>query len=181
MDMGGEGFNRDYLANMPIADKEAINFNDFDPDGSAQFSFEKLLRIYAENLADSALVDITHEIEHDIFETLLIEMGLQISADKDYSPDNPLYISKEDFDLAKSMGEGLRGLRKAKIKKLPKEEEEKTEDDEKKESKWSQEDIDGNRKLLEGILEDIEDAEKIKAKKKDGEDEPSKKTKKRIG
>ncbi len=127
MDRGGEGFNKDYLYNVPVADKEAVNFNDFDRDGSKVFTFEQLLTLYAKSISDPALVDIAHEIEQDILLPILIESGISLSEDEQYNPDNERYIDQADFELAKSMGAALRGLKKAKLNRLPKQDEEEEE------------------------------------------------------
>ncbi len=130
MDRGGEGFNKDYLYNIPVTDKEAVNFNDFDRDGSKVFTFEHLLNIYAKCLADPALVDIAYEIEHDILLPISIESGISLSENDQYNPNDKRYIDEADFELAKMMGVALRGLKKAKLGRLPKEEdEEKPEED----------------------------------------------------
>jgi len=124
MDRGDEGFNKDYLYNMPISDKDSINFNDFDRDGTRAFTFEHLMEIYAKHIPDSALIDIAYEIENDIFLPIIIESGINLSDESQYDGSNDNYINENDFELAKKIGEALRGLKKAKLNRLPKDEKE---------------------------------------------------------
>lgn len=117
MDPVDEGFNKDFLALMPIADKNSINFKNFDNSyGAAEFSLDHLLSEYAKTVKEQGLVDLTFEIENDIFRPLLAELGLQIPPTSNYSPENPLYLSAQDFAQAKKMGEGIRELAQASFK-----------------------------------------------------------------
>jgi len=172
MDQGGEGFNKDYLYNIPVADKEKINFDDFDRDGSATFSLERLLEIYAEKLSDPALVDIAHEIEHDIIIPILTESGINIPAGKAYSADDPMYINESDFELAKKMGDGLRGLKKAKLGHIPKDEEEKKPEQKEGEKGYeiSDKDKKGDEAFAKSANTLIQEYTKKKDKKEVGED-----------
>ena len=163
-----EGFERDFLYTMPIKDKASIQFSTFDED--TDFSFKSVIEKYIEELPGLSLVDIQHEIENDMLRPILVELGIQITDDQDFTPNAPSdYISKEDFDMAKQIGQALTTLEGESFRKA-----ETTEEPEETKPVISEDDLKQAEEKAKGDILSTAIANPTEEEKKEAEDDKDK-------
>ncbi|MBN2096127.1 hypothetical protein JW752_01875 [Candidatus Peregrinibacteria bacterium] len=124
-----EGFNRDYSQNIPGVAPKDCDFSKFD----TPFDFEKLIELYVKGVSDSRLADIKREIETQILQPIMVELGILLDENAPYEPvdktTGQYYVSQEDFEMAQQMKKSLLTLFEftTEVRK-PKEEEKKEEE-----------------------------------------------------
>ena len=149
---GSQGFMPDYIGLMPVPDKKAINFARFGKGN--KFDFSTLLKEYAKGVNNFALIDIKAELKKDIFDPLMVEMGMATGAEEVYNPQNKNYATPTDFLAAQKLfHSGLRYLQNVDDSMIVIED--KKEEDKKEEKKDDKKSVltDLQRKRVENIVD----------------------------